>query len=258
MRNILAIAHKELKSYFASPIAYIVIGCFAVLYGFFFIAILRYFVGMSMQAGLTGPQAINVNQQLIRPLLQNVTVVVLFLLPMVTMRTYSEEKRSGTIELLLTSPLTDFQIVVGKFLGAMALYGAMLAITLFHFGVLFYYGRPGPGPEWKPILTAYLGLVLFGGCFISLGLFISSLSKNQIVAAVATFAIFLLLWVITWIGSFIGPGGDKLTAYLSIVSHFDDFAKGVIDTSHLIYYLSFITFGLFLTAKSVESERWRG
>jgi ABC-2 type transport system permease protein len=255
MRNILAIAHKELRSYFASPIAYIVIGFFALLYGFFFIAILRYFVGQSMQAGLMGgAQSMNVNQQLIRPLLQNVTVVVLFLLPMVTMRTYAEEKRSGTIELLLTSPVTDFQIVMGKFLGAMALYGAMLAVTLIHFGILFIYGRP----EWKPIVTAYLGLLLFGGCFISVGLFISSLSKNQIVAGASTFAVFLLLWVITWIGSFTGPTGDKLTAYLSIVDHFDDFTKGVIDTTHLVYYLSFITFGLFLTAKSVDSERWRG
>jgi ABC-2 type transport system permease protein len=183
-----------------------------------------------------------------------VTVVVLFLLPMVTMRTYAEEKRSGTIELLLTSPVTDFQIVMGKFLGAMALYGGMLAVTLIHFGILFIYGRP----EWKPILTAYLGLLLFGGCFISVGLFISSLSKNQIVAGASTFAVFLLLWVITWIGSFTGPIGDKLTAYLSIVDHFDDFTKGVIDTTHLVYYLSFITFGLFLTAKSVDSERWRG
>ena len=230
------------------------IGCFAALYGFFFIAILRYFVGASMQAGLTGPQAMNVNQQLIRPLLQNVTVVVLFLLPMVTMRTYSEEKRSGTIELLLTSPLTDFQIVIGKFLGAMALYGPCSPSRCSTSRCCSIFGRP----EWKPIVTAYLGLILFGGCFISLGLFISSLSKNQIVAGTVTFAVFLLLWVITWIGSFIGPGGDKLTAYLSIVDHFDDFTKGVIDTSHLIYYVSFITFGLFLTAKSVESERWRG
>src|SRR3954471_1089064 len=254
MRNILAIAHKELKSYFASPIAYIVIGCFAALYGFFFIAILRYFVGASMQAGLTGGQSMNVNQQLIRPLLQNVTVVVLFLLPMITMRTYAKEKRSGTIELLLTSPVTDFQIVMGKFLGAMGLYVAMLAVTLFHLAVLYLYGRP----EWKPILTSYLGLLLFGGCFIAVGLFISSLSKNQIVAGSVTFVIFLLLWVINWIGSFTGPTGDKLTSYLSIVDHFDDFSKGVIDTTHVIYYVSFITFGLFLTAKSVDSERWRG
>ena len=255
MRNILAIANKDLRAYFTSPIAYIVIGFFALLYGFFFIAIMRYFVGQSMQAGLMGgAQSMNVNQQLIRPLLQNVTVVVLFLLPMVTMRTYAEEKRSGTIELLLTSPVTDFEIVMGKFLGAMALYCAMLAVTLFHLAVLYLYGRP----EWKPILTSYLGLLLFGGCFISVGLFISSLSKNQIVAGAVTFSVFLLLWVITWIGSFTGPSGDKLTSYLSIVDHFDDFTKGVIDTTHLIYYLSFITFGLFLTAKSVDTERWRG
>jgi len=255
MRNVLAIAHKELRSYFASPIAYIVIGCFAALYGFFFSFILEAFIRQAMQAGMMGgAQPLNVNQQVIRPVFQNVTVIALFLLPMVTMRTYSEEKRSGTIELLLTSPVTDFEIVMGKFLGAMGLYAAMLAVTLFHLVVLFMYGRP----EWKPIVTSYLGLVLFGGCFVSVGLFISSLSKNQIVAGSVTFVIFLLLWVINWIGSFIGPTGDKLTSYLSIVDHFDDFSKGVIDTTHIIYYVSFITFGLFLTAKSVDSERWRG
>ncbi len=256
MSNILAIAEKELKSYFASPIAYIVIGLFALLYGYFFIALLNYFVHQSMQMGQfgMGPQAQNVNQQLIRPLLQNVTIIVLFMMPMVTMRTYAEEKRSGTIELLLTSPLTDFQIIMGKFLGAMALYGAMLAVTVIHVALLFVYGRP----EWRPIVTAYLGLLLLGGCFISLGLLISSLTKNQIVAGIATFAVFLFLWVINWIGSFSGPTVNGLTSYLSIIEHWDDFGKGVIDTSHLVYYLSFIAFGLFLTAKSVDSERWRG
>src|SRR3954469_20429661 len=153
MRNILAIAQKELRSYFASPIAYIVIGFFALLYGFFFVAILRFFVSQSMQAGImAGAMPMNVNQQLIRPLLQNFLVVNLFLLPMVTMRTYSEEKRSGTIELLLTSPITDFEIVMGKFLGAMGLSAAMPAVTLFHLVVLFMYGRP----EWKPIVTSYM------------------------------------------------------------------------------------------------------
>ena len=257
MNNILAIAHKELKSYFASPIAYIVIGLWALLYGYFFVAILSFFVRQSMQMGqmgMQGPQAMNINQQLIRPLLQNVTILVLFLMPMVTMRTYSEEKRSGTIELLLTSPLTDLEIVFGKFLGAMALYAVMLAVTGIHIGLLFVYGHP----EWKPIVVAYLGLFLLGGCFISVGLFISSLTKNQIVAGMVTFAVFLLLWIITWIGSFSGPMMDKLTQYLSIIEHFDDFQKGVLDTTHLIYYVSFITFGLFLTAKSVDSERWRG
>jgi len=255
MRNIVAIAQKELKSYFSSPIAYIVLGFWALLYGYFFFALLQFFVRQSMQMGqFQGPQAMNVNQQMIRPLVQNVTILVLFLMPMVTMRTYSEEKRSGTFELLLTSPITDWQIILGKFFGAMALYAAMLGVTLIHLAVLFIYGRP----EWKPIATAYLGLLLLGGCFISLGLFISSLTKNQIVAGMVTFAVFLLLWIITWIGSFSGPTVDQLTQYLSIVQHLDDFGKGVLDTTHIIYYLSFITFGLFLTVKSVDSERWRG
>ena len=256
MRNMLAIASKELRSYFAGPIAYIAIGLWALLYGYFYVAILQFFVRNSMQmmGQMGGPQSMNVNQQLIRPLLQNVTIMMLFVLPMVTMRTYSEEKRSGTIELLLTSPLSDLQIIMGKFLGAMGLYAVMLLVTVPHIALLFIYGNP----EWKPILTAYLGLLLLGGCFISLGLLISSLTKNQIVAGMVTFAVFLMLWIITWIGSFSGPTVDQLTKYLSIIDHLDDFSKGVIDTTHLAYYLSFITFGLFLTAKSVDSERWRG
>ena len=256
MRNVLAISQKELKSYFASPIAYIVIGVFALLYGYFFIAILAYFVRQSMQMGQFGggPQSMNINQQLVRPLLQNLTILILFMLPAITMRTYAEEKRSGTIELLLTSPITDFQIVLGKFLGALALYAIMLAVSLVPLGVLFVYGSP----EWKPLLTAYLGLLLLGGCFLSVGLFISTLTKNQVVAFMLTFAVFLFLWIITWIGSFAGPTIDGLTQYLSIIDHFDDFGKGVVDTTHLVYYVSFITFGLFLTAKSVDSERWRG
>lgn len=253
MSNILAIANKELRSYFASPIGYIVLGFFALLYGWFYVTILNYFVQQSMQMNQFGPQSVNINQHLIRLLLQNMTVLLLFVLPMITMRTYSEEKRSGTIELLLTSPLTDFQIIMGKFLGALSLYAVMLLITMIHIGVLFAFGRP----EIKPILTAYLGLLLMGGCFISVGLFISSLTKNQIVAVMATFAVFLFLWVINWIGS-LWPTLERLTSYLSIIDHFDDFSKGVIDTSHVIYYLSFMTFGLFLTAKSVDSERWRG
>ncbi len=254
MRNILAIAQKELRSYFASPIAYIVIGVFALLYGYFYVAILQYFVRQSMQSQFGGGGPMNVNQAMLRPLLQNVTILVLFMLPAITMRTYSEEKRSGTMELLLTSPITDLQIVLGKFLGAMALYCVMLAVSLIHIALLFVYGNP----EWKPLLTAYIGLILLGGSFISVGLFISTLTKNQVVSFMATFGVFLLLWVINWIGSFSGPTMDSLTNYLSIIGHFDDFAKGVLDTTHLIYYLSFITFGLFLTAKSVDSERWRG
>jgi ABC-2 type transport system permease protein len=255
MNNILAVARKELRSYFASPIAYIVIGFFALMFGFFFYSLLLYFDRQSMQAGgFGGGPTVNVNEQLIRPVFLNATVIFLFILPLVTMRTYSEEKRSGTMELLLTAPLTDLQIILGKFLGAMSLYAAMLAVTLIHVGLLFAFGNP----EWRPVATTYLGLLLMGGCFISVGLLISSLTKNQIVAGMATFAVFLMLWVVNWIASFMGPTTQAVLNYLSITDHLDDFTKGILDTKHLVYYVSFITFGLFLTARSVDTERWRG
>ena len=255
MRNILAIAGKELRGYFASPVGYIVIGFFALLFGFFFYTLLSLFERQSMQMGMgMGQMQMNINQMLIAPLLMNADVVMLFVLPMVTMRTYSEEKRSGTIELLLTSPVTDWQIIIGKFLGAMGLYASMLLVTLIHIGILFIYGQP----EWKPVATGYLGMLLMGGCFIALGLFISSMTKNQIIAGMVTFAMFLMFWVINWLSTFVGPTAQAVLNHLSITGHFDDFAKGVLDTSHLVYYLSFIAFGLFLTAKAVDSERWRG
>jgi ABC-2 type transport system permease protein len=256
MNNVLAIAHKELRSYFASPIAYIVIGFFALLFGFFYTSILDWFVRQGMQMGpmAMGQSSMNVNQQMIRPLFLNMSVVVLFMLPFMTARSYAEEKRSGTIELLLTSPLTDVQIVLGKFIGCMGLYAAMLAVTALLFGLLFGMGNP----DWKPVVTGYLGMLLFGGCIVALGLFVSSLTKNQIVAGVATFALILVLWVIDWIGQGLGPRAEAVLKYLSMTEHLDDFVKGVIDTTDLVYYLSFMTFGLFLTVKSVDSERWRG
>jgi ABC-2 type transport system permease protein len=253
MRNVLALADKELRSYFASPIAYVIIGLFALLFGWFFYVYLTVFVRQSEQMMQMG-RAPNVNLEMIRGVLLNSAVIILFVMPMITMRTYSEEKRSGTIELLLTSPITDWQIIVGKFLGALGLYVAMLLVTMLYMAILFWFGNP----EWRPIAAGYLGLLLMGGCFISVGLLISSLTKNQIVAGFMTFAVFLMLWVINWIGDASGPTTREIVTYLSITEHFDDFARGVIDTKHVVYYLSFITFGLFLTAKSVDSERWRG
>jgi ABC-2 type transport system permease protein len=253
VRNVWAIAGKELRGYFASPIAYVIMGFFALLFGIFFYAYLSEFMRQSMQMmGMGGGG--NVNMHLVRPLFGNASVVLLFVIPMITMRTYSEEKRSGTIELLLTSPITDVQIIMGKFLGAMGLYLAMLAVTLLYIAIIFWFGNP----DWRPIAAGYLGLLLMGGSFIALGLLISNLTKNQIVAGIATFGVFLMLWIISWIGEASGPRVQAVLSYLSITDHFDDFAKGVIDTKHLVYYLSFITFGLFLTAKSVDSDRWRG
>jgi ABC-2 type transport system permease protein len=251
----MAIAEKELRSYFASPIGYILIGLFSLLFGWFFYVYLMAFVQQSQQMmQFGGGGGANVNQMMIRGLFQNTAVIILFVMPMITMRTYSEEKRSGTIELLLTSPVTDLQIIVGKFIGALGLYAAMLVVTMLYMLILFRIGNP----EWRPIAAGYLGLLLMGSCFLSAGLFISSLTKNQIVAGFLTFTTFLMLWIINWLGESSGPTTRDLLNYLSITEHFEDFSRGIIDTKHVVYYLSFITFGLFLTAKSVDSERWRG
>ena len=254
MRNVVAIADKELRSYFASPIGYVLVGFFALLFGYFFYVYLGFFIRSSEQMMQQGGGAPNVNQDMISGLLQNAAVIILFALPMITMRTYSEEKRSGTIELLLTSPITDMQIILGKFIGAMGLYASMLAVTLLYIAILFLLGKP----EWRPIATGYLGLLLMGGCFISVGLLISSLTKNQIVAGFMTFVVFLMLWVINWVGESSSPTTREIVNYLSVTEHLNDFVRGILDTKHIVYYLSFITFGLFLTAKSVDSERWRG
>ncbi len=255
MRNVLAIADKEVRAYFASPIGYILIGLFALLFGYFFYVYLMIFNQQSqqmMQFGQGG--GANINQMMIRGLFQNAAVIILFTMPMITMRTYSEEKRSGTIELLLTSPVTDLEIILGKFFGALTLYAAMLLVTVLYIVMLFKVSNP----EWRPIAAGYLGLLLMGGCFLSTGLFISSLTKNQIVAGFLTFATFLMLWIVNWIGESSGPTMQAIVSYLSITEHLDDFVRGIIDTKHVVYYLSFITFGLFLTARSVDSERWRG
>ena len=256
MNNIMAVAHKELKSYFASPSAYVLIGLFAVMYSFFFATFLLAFDRQSQQFAAVGAGqvSVNVNQQLIQPMFMNISVILLLVLPLITMRTYAEEKKSGTMELLLTSPLTDVQIVLGKFIGAMGLILAMLAVTIPHLGILFYLGDP----EWKPIATTYLGFFLMIGSFVGIGLFISSLTSNQVIAGFATFAVFLMLWIINWPGTFMGGRWQTVFDYLSLPGHFEDFAKGVVDTKHLVYFLSVIAFGLFLTVRSVDSERWRG
>ena len=254
LRNIGAITRKELRGYFASPVAWVMMALFAVIFGIFYVVHVNAFQMQSMNAQYGPPP--NLNQSLIRGILANASVIVLFILPMVTMRTYSEEKRMGTIELLLTSPLTDFEILIGKFLGALVLYAALIGVTLFHVGTLFYLGNP----ELKPVISGYLGLLLQGAAFISVGLFFSSTTKNQMAAAAATFVTLLIFWIVSWtadmdsIPQFLRP----ILSFLSITEHFDDFGKGVIDTTHIVFYLSFIAFGLYLTLKSMDTQRWRG
>ncbi len=257
MRNTLAIARRELYSYFASPIAYMLVGLFALIFGWMFYSFLSFFSEQSLrmqQFGMGGPQTLNVNEMLIRPLLLQAGIIILIFIPTLTMRTFAEEKRSGTIELLLTSPLTDWEIVLGKYLGVISLYVAMLAVTALNFLWLFAYGNP----EFTPIVVGYLGLLLMGGSFLAIGLFISNLTRNQLVAAVLTFSVLLMLLLVNWIGDASGPIVRAVVSALSVFQHFEDFSRGVIDTQHVIYYLSFIGFGLFLAARSVDADRWRG
>jgi ABC-2 type transport system permease protein len=254
MKNVLVIFKKELKSYFASPIAYLLLGIFAVIFGFFFYSATRFFVLQGMQMQMMGRgMPMDVNEYVIRPLLTNASVIGLFLIPMITMRLYAEEKRSGTIELLMTSPVRDLEIVLGKWLAALVLYASILGISGINIAILYAFGRP----DWKPILVGYLGLILQGGCLLAIGIFLSTLTRNQIIAGGATFAVCLMLWVLDWVSAYDQSAWAKVISYLSVVTHFEPFSKGVIDTKDVIFYLSMIFFGLFLTTRSVESLRWR-
>src|SRR5271168_2035369 len=252
--NTLTIARRELSSYFRSPIAYGVMAFFALIAGYFFYASVIYFVRRGLESSMMGQSfPMDLNEFVIRPVFSNISVIGLFLIPMITMRLFAEEKRTGTIELLVTSPLRDLEIILGKWFAALMLYAAMLGISVLSMALLFAYGQP----DWKPILVGYLGLLLLGGALLSIGTFISTCTKNQIVAGVAGFAICLLLWVLDWASSFETSAWARVVSYMSVLQHFDSFSKGVLDMKDVVFYLSVIFVGLFLTARSLESLRWR-
>jgi len=254
MRNAWIICRKELGSYFVSPVAYFLLTMFAVVFGFFFWASLGYFVVASLEMQMQGRMfPLNLNEQVIRPLLQNASVIGLFLIPMITMRLFAEEKRTGTIELLATSPVRDLEIIVGKWLAAMMLYACLLIFTALNFAFLFKYGNP----DWKPMLIAYLGLLLQAGALLAIGTFISTLTKNQIIAGAATFGIALLMFVLGWVGEYESATWARVLSYLSVNTHLESFNRGVLNSKDAIFYLSMIFVGLFLTARSLESLRWR-
>ena len=254
MRNILTICSKEIRSDFVSPVAYLLMGLFGLIFGYFFYSATAYFVmaGLRQQMG-GGGGAMSVNEYVVAPLLGNASVVGLFLIPLISMRLFAEEKRTGTIELLLTSPIHDWEIVLGKWLGALVMYLCMLLMAVANVALLFAYGSP----DWRPILTGFLGLLLQGGTVLAIGTFISSLTKNQIIAGAATFSVCLLLWVLSWVSSYNEAGWAQAIAYCSILTHYEPFSKGIIDTKDVVFYCSAIFLGLFLTARSLESLRWR-
>jgi ABC-2 type transport system permease protein len=254
MSNILLICRKELRSYFASPIAYLLMAAFGLIFGWATFTATRDFVRFAFQAQLQGGgPPMNINEQIIGPLLGFGSTIMLFLVPMITMRLFAEEKKSGTIELLLTSPVTDNQIIIGKWLGAMLLYVCILAMSMINLALLFAWGKP----DIRPVLVAYLGLLLQGGCLLAIGQFISTLTKNQIVAGGVTFFVCLFLYLLNWGTSYDTGAWAQVLNYLSIVTHFDNFSKGVIETKDLVFYISMIFFSLFITSRSMESLRWR-
>ncbi len=255
LRNIGALVQKEWHHYFGSPIAYVAFFVWTLLFGGFFGLVFDFFVGMSQQGPMGGGGGMSLNERVITPVLHNMSVVALFLTPMLTMRLFAEEKRQGTIELLSTAPLTDLQIVLGKFFGALALYALMIVAGFANFLVLLKYAASGP--DWWPALTGALGLLLLGSAFIGLGLFVSTLTKNQIVAGSLTFGLLLGLWILGWLES---PGAGPVTsaiAYFGLVKHVEDLLRGIIDLKDVVFYLTFTAFTLFLAHQSVESQRWR-
>jgi len=248
------IAKKEFKSYFTSPIAYLLMAFFGLIFGFALYTATRDVVRMGFQAQMMGQsQPVNLNDMIIRPLLGFASTVALFLIPMITMRLIAEEKKTGTIELLLTSPVNDIQIILGKWLAAMLLYLCILGMSALDIAMLFAWGKP----DWRPVLVAYLGLILQGGCLLAIGEFISTLTKNQIIAGGVTFFVCLLLWLLSWVTAFDSGASASVINYLSIVTHFENFAKGVLDSKDVVFYLSMIFFALFITSRSMESLRWR-
>ncbi len=254
MRNVWIICRKELRSYFVSPIAYILLAMFAIVFGFFFWNVVGYFVYMGIEGQMRGEMfPLNVNEQVIRPLVSNVSVIGLFLIPIITMRLFAEEKRTGTIELLVTSPVRDAEVILGKWLAALLLYAGMLVLTAFNFIWLFKYGNP----DWKPLAVAYLGLLLQAGMLLAIGTFISTLTRNQIIAGALTFGVCLLLWVLEWVSGYETATWARVLAYLSVLTHFESFGKGLLTVKDAVFYVSAIFFGLFLTARSLESLRWR-
>jgi ABC-2 type transport system permease protein len=256
MRNTLTIAAKELQGYFVQPVAYVVLTVFLLLAGYFFFALLHQFdemIQLVMMMGQPDQLAqMNLNTRVIDPLLHDLSIVLLIVMPALTMRVFAEEKRTGTYELLLTAPVRTAEIVVGKFLASAAFILIMVGLAWIFPLILIVFGNP----EIGVMFAGYLGLALLALAFASVGLFTSSLTQNQIIAATSSFGLLILLYVISWVGA-TGTTAGAILKYLSLPDHFSTMTRGVIDTSDLVFFLSVILVALFLTQRSVESARWR-
>ena len=257
MRNVLTIAGKEIRSYFSSPVAYVLLAAYLALAGYFFYALLIAFnQTLQIYSMMRNPEMLtrfNLNQMVIVPLLHNMSVLLIFIVPAVTMRMFPEEKRAGTYELLLTSPVRVGEIVLGKFLGGLALVLLMVALSGL-FGLLVtIYGNP----ELPMMFSGYLGLALMAMSFLAIGTLISSFTDNVVIAYVGSLFALLVLYTIGWLGETVQGVAGGLIRYASITDHFQELTKGVIDSKDIVYFATLLIVGLFLTQRSVESVRWR-
>jgi ABC-2 type transport system permease protein len=256
MRGWYAVFCKETANFFVSPIAYAVMACFLLISGFFFWANVSFMSLISLQAA-SNPmisERINVNDVVIRPLVQNMSIILLFVMPLLTMRLFSEEKKTGTIELLLCYPITDMGVLLGKFIATLLMLATMLLGT-FTFPIML----AGVGkPDFGIFFGGYLGLFLMGAAFAALGMFISSLTENQIVAGAISFGAALLCWVLSWSSTMTSETTGLVLKQLSILEHLDSFNKGILSLPDVSFFVLFIAFFLFLTLRSLESYRWRG
>jgi len=237
--------------YFVSPVAYVVVAMFLFVSAYFFNLYVREIVEQSF--GM--PSDFDAPAQMLRAFLGLLALLALFLMPMVTMGLFAEERKRGTMELLMTSPIRETDIVLGKFLASLTLFAVMLLPTAAF--VAYIWLHTDPGAPVRVVLSGYLGILLFGSCLLALGSFISSLTENQLIAGALTFGLFLLLWAIDFGSRGAVTALGETAQYLSVINHFEDFTRGIIDTSGLVYYLSFIAFFIFLTVRSIDSLRWR-
>jgi ABC-2 type transport system permease protein len=256
VRNFAAIFEKELRSYFASPVAYVMAGVWLLFSGFMFKNLLlefnRYCLTYNQQQMGRMP-SLNLNDFVVTNYFGMKFFVWMIVLPFLTMRLYSEEKKTGTIELLVTSPLTTMQALMGKFAACLTLYAAVEALGFSHLLIVRYYGSL----DWGPVLSAYLASLLMGGAFVALGLLASAVTENQIIAGVVAFFMFIMLWLIDWSSRFTGPAMGAVLNHLSVLEHLRDFQRGVIDTGDAVFFLGLTALGLFLTHTVLESRRWR-
>jgi len=250
MNSIYPIFKRELRSYFTSPLAYVILVVFQLASAMFFYLNLKGFLQLQFDPNFQLlREELNLNTVIVIPYFNAMSIVLLFIIPLITMRLIADERKSHTAELLFTSPINLNSIILGKYLAALFLLIIMLILSSLNIIVLAVHSNPDLGY----IGSSYLGLFFLGASFLSIGLFASSLSNSQMVAAVIAFGILLLLWLV-------GASSDAETSifgYLSLINHFKNFGKGIIELKDLAYYISIIYIGLFLTQTALDSERWR-